>query len=129
MDAGEQMHEQIARDAGSVVAVVAPAEEPNRLERTLRRAAEEAVPVDGLRRCVRGNRVLPGADRRVAVDPRLDHVELADRAAAIQVARLGVKDRADALAADLQNASRLPRGRDYAQPLVDLLHHGLLNVD
>jgi hypothetical protein len=129
MDAGEEVHEQIARNAGAVVAIVAPAEEADRIERTLRRAPEKTVPIDRLRRRVGRNRVLPSAERRVAVDPRFDQIHVADRAGAKQIARLGVDNRAGVLAADLQDAAALPRGVDDAQTLLELLHHRLLDVD
>src|SRR5262249_6265522 len=129
MNAGEQVHEEIPGDAGAVVAIVAPAEQTNGLERPLWRVAQETVPVHRLRRRVGGNRVLPRAERGVAVDPRLDHVQLADDARPVQLPRLGVGDRADALAADLQDAPGLLHRGDDAEAFVDLLDHGLLDVD
>ena len=78
MDPGEQVDEQVAGDGRAVVPVVPPAEEPDGVERALGRVAQEAVPVDRLGRGVGRDRVLPGADVRVAVVPRLDRVDLAD---------------------------------------------------
>ena len=76
----EQVDEQVARDGRPVVGVVPPAEEADGIERALGRGAEEPVPVDRLGRGVGRQRVLPGADRRVAVVPRLDRVDRADGA-------------------------------------------------
>ena len=77
---GEQVNEQISCNAGAIVLVVAPAEQTDRLERTLRSIAEESIPVDVLRRGVGRDGILPRADGRVAVEMRGDEVELADRA-------------------------------------------------
>ena len=68
VDAGQQVDEQVARDGRAVVPVVPPAEEPRSASKgRFGRVAEEAVPVDRLRRGVGRDRVLPGADGRVAV--------------------------------------------------------------
>src|SRR5262249_56023795 len=101
MDAREQVHEEVARYTGAVVAVIAPAEQTHGLEGPLRRAAEEAVPIDRLLRRVGRNRILPGAERRVAVDPGLDEIHLANRTGAKQLPRLGVDDPPGLLAAHL----------------------------
>src|SRR5262245_45511105 len=61
VDAREEMDEEIARYAGSVVAIVAPAEEPYGIERPLGRVADEPVPIDGRRRGIGRYRILPGA--------------------------------------------------------------------
>ena len=76
----EQVDEEVAGDAGAVVAVIAPAEEADRLEGPLGRAAEEAVPIDVGGRGVGRDGILPGADGGVAVEPGFHHVELADGA-------------------------------------------------
>src|ERR1035441_9296071 len=52
VEAGEQVHEQVAGDTGSIVAIIAPAEHTNRLEGSLRRAAEELIPIDSGGRCI-----------------------------------------------------------------------------
>src|SRR5262249_57811203 len=127
MDAREQMHEQVARYAGAVVAIIAPAEQTHGLEWPLRRAAEEPVPIDRLRRRVGWNRILPGAERRVAVDPGLDEIQFAKRAGANQIPRLGVHDRAGVLAADLQDPAALARGVDEADAVLQPPHHRLFD--
>ena len=126
---GEQVDEQIARDAGPVVAVVPPAEQAHRIEWPLRRVAEKAIPVDRLRRGVGRDRILPRAHRGVAVDPRFDEIQFAGRAGAEQLPRLRVDDRAGVLAADLENPAGLPRRLDDAGPFVERLHDRLLDVD
>src|SRR5579884_1433022 len=99
------MHEQIARNTRSVIAVAAPAEKALRVPLRFRRQALEPVPIAGGRAGVRRNRVFPGAHRRIAVVPRLHQIEFAQRPASEQVLRLLVNDGADALASDLQYAS------------------------
>src|SRR5207253_9781598 len=75
----KEVNEQIARDAGTVVAIISPAEQSGGFERNFRRASQEAVPIDVLARRIRMNRILPGPDRGVAILPGLHHVELSDR--------------------------------------------------
>ena len=129
MDAREEMHEQIAGNARAVVAIIAPAEQPHRLERPLWRVADEAIPIDRLGRRIERQRVLPRAQRGVAIDPGLHQRQAADGPGAVQLARLRIHDRADALAADLDNAVRLARDLGEREPFLDLLHHRLLDVD
>ena len=100
----KQVDEQIAGYAGAVVPVVPPAEEPNRLERNFGSGSEELVPIDGGGRSIRRDRILPRANRGVAIPPRLDHIDLTDRSVLQQVFCLLVNDGADALAANLQDA-------------------------
>src|SRR5258708_38936625 len=76
--AGEEMDEQIACHAGAVVLIVAPAEEPDRRKRHLRRAAQEAVPINGGWRGICRDRILPGANGGGPVPPGLHHVHFAD---------------------------------------------------
>ena len=114
---------------GAVSAVSAPTNQTDRLERALRRVTETTSPVDRLRCRIRRNRVLPGAQRRIAVPPGLDEVQLTDRAGAEQLPRLGVDDRAHALAADLENAVGLPRGLDHVRTFFEVLDHRLFDVD
>src|SRR6185295_1864587 len=52
VQAGEQMHEQITGDTGTVVAIVTPTEETNGIERRLWSSPEEALPINSLRRGV-----------------------------------------------------------------------------
>src|SRR5207253_4913295 len=55
--------------------------------------------------------------------------DLADGAGRDQVLRLLVQHRADALAADLENALRLLRCRDDFRPVLVYVDHGLLEID
>ena len=114
---------------GAVVLVVPPAEEPDGLERALRCAAQEAVPVDRLGRGVQGKRVLPGPDGAVAVPPGLDEVQLADGSARHEVAGLRVDHRARALAPHLQDPPGALLRLHELQALRGQAHHGLLAVD
>ena len=119
VNAGQQVDEQIAGDGRAVIPVVPPAEEPDRVERAAWGLAQEAVPVDRLRRSVGRDRVLPGADIRVAVVPRLDGVHLAERARADQLLDLVVENRAGVLAADLEDGLGLLLRGDDGRPFVD----------
>ena len=47
VNAGEEMNEEIAGNAGAVGSIVSPAEQANGLEGALGRAAEELIPIDG----------------------------------------------------------------------------------
>src|SRR5258708_23150430 len=104
MRAGEEMNKQIAGDAASVGLPFAPLEEMFRVEWDVGSRAQKALPVAGLRRSVRRNRVVPRAHGGVAVPVSRHHVELANGAGRKQFLGLFVDDGADALAADLQNA-------------------------
>src|SRR5258707_13092912 len=97
------MHEEITRDTRAVVAIVTPTEEPNRIERNLWRFTDEALPINSLRRGVRGQCILPRAECAVAIPPRLDQVQFADGAGVVEFLCLLLNDRTDALAATLQN--------------------------
>ena len=123
------MHEEVAGDTGAVVVVEAPAEEARRLEGPLRRLAQEAIPVDRLRRGVLRNRPVESTRHRVPVRPALDQVDLSDGAGGEQLAGLRVDDRAHALAAHLQDPSGLLLRREHPGALVDRVHHRLLAVD
>ncbi len=72
---------------------------------------------------------MQGAHHRVPVRPALDEVDLPDGARGEELAGLLVGDRAHALAAHLQDAPRLPLGREHPRALVDRVHHRLLAVD
>ena len=77
LDAGEQMHKQVAGDALSVFFEAAPAEESHRVERHRRRIAQKRLPIDGLRAGVRRNRIDPGSRWRIAVRVALDQAHFA----------------------------------------------------
>ncbi len=122
------MYEQVAAYARAVIAVVAPAEQAHRLEGNLRRASQKPVPIDGRGRGIGRNRILPRADRVVAIPPRLHHVQLADRTAGEKILGLLVHDGAHALAAHLENPAGAARGLDHLLAVVDALHHRFLAV-
>ncbi len=88
MDATELVHKEVAGDAGAVILIVPPAEQPHGLEGTLGRTAQKAIPVNGLCRCVRRNAILPSALRRAAIPEGLHHMNLPDGAFADQIAGL-----------------------------------------
>src|SRR5258705_13045285 len=98
------MHEEIARDAGSIVLPFAPLEEALTRERDLRRGSEKARPIASFGAGVKRNGVVPGAEGGVPIPMGTDHVERTDGARGEQFFCLGVDDGADARAADLTDA-------------------------
>ncbi len=61
VQAREEVHEEIAGDAGAVVTVVAPPEDPERVEGALGRVPEIPDPIHRFLGPILGDRVLPGA--------------------------------------------------------------------
>src|SRR6185436_11467198 len=84
----EPVRPQIADDAGAVVPVLPPAEEPLGTELALRRLAEPRLPVDDLWRQFRLDRVVPFALRTVAAVAALRPEERAELTALGELARL-----------------------------------------
>src|SRR5690606_8458289 len=113
--AGEQVHEQVPGDARSVILIVAPAEEADRIKRMIRRRPDKRLPVDVLRGHVRWDGVLPRADGIPPVIARLHHVDLADRTGAHQIARLVIDDVALELTSDLHDAARAALSVDRSE--------------
>ncbi len=125
---GKQMDEQVAGDAGAIVAIAAPAEQALRFERDFGRAAEEAVPVNVFGRGVGRDGIFPRADGVVAIPPGFHHVGLADGAGLHEILGFFVNDGTDALAADLQDSPGFLFGFDERLAVFDALHHGLFEV-
>src|SRR5260370_25052712 len=123
------MHEEIARDAGSIVLPFAPLEKAFTRERTLRRGSEKARPIAGFGGGVKGNGVVPGAEGGVPIPIGTDHVELADSAGGEQLFCLVVDDGADTLPADLNDALRGPHGVDNLRAIVLQVNHQLVDVN
>src|SRR5260370_6848367 len=123
------MHEEIARDAGSIVLPFAPLEKAFTRERTLRRGSEKARPIAGFGGGVKGNGVVPGAEGGVPIPIGTDHVELADSAGGEQLFCLGVDDGADTLAADLKDAVRGADGIDNLRTIGVDVNHRLFAID
>ena len=123
------MDEEVASDARSVVLIVAPTEEANRVEGAFGGSSQKTVPINIFRRGVERKRVLPSSDRGVAIPPRFDHVHLADGARGDEILGLLIDDGTDALRADLKDAIVLLGGFDDGLTVVDLLDHWLFAVD
>ena len=123
------MDEEVAGDAGAIVAIVAPAEDAQGIVGPFGGRTQEALPVDGLLRGVGRDGVLPGADGIVARPEALRVVELPDGALLVQLLRLLVAERAHPLAAHLEYASRFLLGADQVVAFGDVVHHRLLAVD
>src|SRR5581483_905715 len=99
MDAREEMHEQVARHAGAIIAEAAPAKKAIWVIRPASRIRHVAVPVDRRRRSIGRNGGLKRADCIIAIPPGLYHVELANSAAFHEILCLLIHDGAHALAA------------------------------
>ena len=123
------MDEEVAGHARPIVAIVAPAEDPQRVVGPFGGRTQEALPVDGFLRGVGRDGVLPCPDGVVARPEALRVVELPDGALLVQLLRLLVAERAHPLAAHLENASRFLLGADQVVTFGDVVHHGLLAVD
>ena len=61
VNAGEEMNEEIAGNAVPIGTIVSPAEQADRLERALGRAAEELIPINSFGGGVGRNGILPSA--------------------------------------------------------------------
>ncbi len=127
--AAEEMHEEIAGDAGGVVLPLAPLEEALGGERDFGGCAFEARPIAGFGGGVERDGVVPGADGGVAVPAGGDHVELADGAGGEELFGLGVDDGADALAANLENTVGGVGGFDDLRAVGVDVDHRLFEVD
>lgn len=129
VDAAEEVDEQVTRDTGAVILVVAPTEEADGLEGALGCGADEAVPIDGGGRGVVRDYVLPGAEGGVAVVEGFDHADFADFAILDHFTQTRVKNVADALAADLEDLAGGLLGGDDLVAIGGVLDHGLLTID
>src|SRR5690348_15904345 len=98
MQAGDQVYEKVDGKSGAIVAVIPPAKEPLGIPRMFRRAALKLGPVAGTRVGIGGDRILPCADGGVTVEPRLNHVELADSARFVELMSFQIHQRAAILA-------------------------------
>ena len=108
------MDEEVARDAGAVVAIVAPAEQAHRLERDFRGAARGSDP--NRQCCGEASGGMEYCHAPMA-ELRSHHASImltADGAALQQVLRFLIDDGADALAADLQDTAGLLLRVDHA---------------
>src|SRR6266852_3363778 len=74
------------------------------------------------------NRIIPRADRGVAIPMRGHHVELADGSRSEQFLGLCVNDRAHPLASDLDDPVGRPSGLDYLRPVGIQMDHGLFAI-
>src|SRR5580693_3038073 len=115
VDSGNQVNEQVAAQALAVVGEAAPAEKTHRIERPLGRAAKKRGPVDRFLTGVWRDGINPGPAGAVAVPIRLDRGHLAELARVVDLFGFGIKNRANALAADLDDAIGLVRGFDHRE--------------
>ena len=130
-DRRDRVVEEVGRDAARVVPVLAPPEVPRRIPVTLRRVADERLPVEVGRIGVGIDLVVPLVAALRAVAPeaarRPDH--LADQPVLDRLLRLVEVIERGVLAADLQDAAaRLDVLGDLAR-LVHRVGHRLLEVD
>src|SRR5260370_6509661 len=133
--AGDEMNtrdcvdKEVSWQTFSVVGKTSPAEEPFRAERTLGRAIQECVPVDGLLARVRRNGIDPGPARRIAVPVGLNVTHLTELARIINFLSLGINNGADSLASNLHNPVALLRGFDHGESVFYGVRHWLFAID
>src|SRR5206468_519562 len=71
----------------------------------------------------------PGAAGGIAIPVGIDGKDLAKLAGIVNLFGLGVEDRTDALAADLNHAIVFVRGLDHGESVFDGVRQGLLAID
>ncbi|SVA80212.1 uncharacterized protein METZ01_LOCUS133066 [marine metagenome] len=123
------MHKEVTRHPGAVVLIVSPPKHSFSVERSLWGRPKELHPVDGVRRSVRGNGVLPSADGRIAVPPSFDHIQLAKLTAFIDLLSVLVENGADTLASHLEYLARAALSLDQGCSFFYSLDHWLLNIN
>src|SRR5262249_15638623 len=125
----DQVNEQISCKALAIVGEAAPAKEPRRIKRPLRRVAEESVPVDGLLAGVGRNWINPRAARGITIPVGIDVENVAQFSGVVDFLCFRVEDGADALAADLRDAVSFARRFHHGETVFDGMRHRLLTVD
>src|SRR5215469_13672614 len=108
--AADQMHHEVAGDAGAVFLPAAPARIGDGVEGLFGRGAEPGVPVEVFGREAGRRRILPRAGGIVATEGELDGEQLAYGSGVIDLLGLGEQGGAGALRADLDDASGLFSG-------------------
>ncbi len=129
LDAGDQVHEQVAAHALPVIGKAAPAEEAHRVERPIRRIANPGLPIDGFGAGIGSDRIHPRARRRVAVRVPFNVSHLAQPARLVDLRSLLVHDVAHALAARLEDALALLHRCNHGHPISHVVRHRLLAID
>src|SRR6516162_9950744 len=89
VNAGDQMHKQVASQTFAIIAKAAPAEETDGIKGPLERTVDKGAPVDGLLAGIGGNRIHPGAARVVAVPIGLDRGYVAEFARVVDLLGFG----------------------------------------
>ncbi len=123
------MDEQISAQPRTIVGELSPAEEALRVERPLGRILEKSIPIDGLRARVRRNGVDPCPARRIAVEMRIDRVHLAHSPRSINLRGLSVENRADPLAAGLEDSLAGLDSFHHRKSVGHIVRHRLLAID
>src|SRR5579862_4090632 len=86
--AADQVHHQIAGNARTISSPATPPREVQRVERNLRSIVQPCVPIERLWREIGWRRIFPRSSRIVATQRKLNHLNIADRAAGIKFASL-----------------------------------------
>src|SRR5581483_2400521 len=128
MNARDQMHEQVTGQPFSIIAKAAPAEESNGIERPLRRAIQECIPVDRLLTGVRRDGINPGATGRIAVPIGNDVEYLSQFSGIVYFFCLRVENRTHALTPHLYDAAVLLRSCHDGEAILDSVRHRLLAI-
>ena len=131
--AADEMDEKIAGEAGAVFLPAAPTRESFwrsvGIPRPLGDFALPSVPIEIAEREVGWGRIFPGAGGIVAAERAFDESESADDAAGKKFLGFGAEDGADALRADLHDASCFLSGGHHGDTIGGRVGHGLLAVD
>src|SRR5258708_38142416 len=123
------MNHQIARYSRAVVPPAAPACEAILVKRNFRGVVEPGITVQRLRRKIRRRRIHPGSCRIVAAQGKLHHLDLANGAVVIEIARLGAEGRTYALRTNLHNALVLLGRFDHGESVSHGVRHRLLAIN
>src|SRR5687768_12449456 len=128
MQAGKEVHEKIAGDAGSVILIISPAEETDRIELHFRSVSQECVPIDCRRTGIAGNGVLPCATAALAVIPGFNQYQVTDGFRGYDLAGFFGYDGAYSLAANLVDPSRFLLRRNDGGAFFQFVDHWFFTI-
>src|SRR6266850_973941 len=131
--AADEVHEQVAGEAGAVFFPAAPAREVLGrsvwIPRPLCGDALPSVPIEIGEREIGWRRIFPGAGGIVAAVRAFDERDSADDAVGEQFFGFSTDDGAHALRTDLYHAAGFFRGGDHGEAIGGGVRHGLFAVD
>src|SRR5882724_7989431 len=131
--AADEVHQQVASEAGAVFFPAAPAREvlgrSVRIPRPLGGVALPSVPIEIGEREIGWRRIFPGAGGIVAAVRAFDESDSADDAVGEQLFGFSADNGADALRTDLYHAAGFFCGGDHREAIGRGVGHGLFAVD